>query len=98
MANRMSKEMRGRAGTVPDRAVRLIHRRSGDTSGCGSDGPANLLISQTGGLLEYVEEHWPGQLSGLRVLIRGVIGSQKNLAVRQREFCTVREHEPRLAL
>jgi len=54
---------------APDQAVRENHRRSGDSSGSGSDGPVDLLIGKFRRPLEYFHEHFPGQLARLRVLV-----------------------------
>ena len=64
----------------------------GDSSGPGSDGPADLFIGQSSRLLEYVEKHGFGQLPGLRVLIRGVVGGEQDLAIGQRIFRAVPEY------
>src|SRR5215470_17415252 len=57
---------------------------SGDTEGPAPATAATLPIGQSRRFLEYVHEHLPGQLAGLRVLIRRMIRSQNDLPVRQR--------------
>jgi hypothetical protein len=51
----------------------------------------HFLIGQAPRLLEYVQEHRPRQLAGLRVLVRGMVGRQQYASVRHNIFSTMPE-------
>jgi len=69
---------------VPDAMIIPLEvRRS------GTDEAAALFIGKAGGFFKDLHEHLARKFAGLRVLIRGMVGSQERSPVRNFVFCAV---------